>query len=90
MDKDRINQLLKDNNATAVMIASALKVAKSSVYEVINKGKGSRRIAAAIAEICGKTTDEMFPYYKWKSEHRKEKTKRQAELSKQLAKYDRD
>ncbi len=86
MDRVQIYQLLKHNGATASMIASALKVTPSSVSEVINRGKGSRRIALAIAETCGKKIEEVFPHYK-SAMTKQDKIDRQAELSKKLAKY---
>ncbi|WP_192874926.1 hypothetical protein [Ignatzschineria cameli] len=86
MKKDEIYQLLKKNNANATMIANALDVTPQAVQSVISNGKGSRRIAKAVAVLCNKSLIEVFPHFK-NVPTKQEVEKRQRELDVALAKF---
>lgn len=67
MNKNQRWQLLRSKDITAQMIATPLNVTAQSIGQTMNDGKTSRRIAQAIADVCGVELEEMFPYYKNKA-----------------------
>lgn len=85
MTKDDIYIKLKNEGITAGMIARSINASPALISEVIRKGKGSRRAAAAIAAALDMPFDQVFPYYNNTAQDLK--AKKQAELTKRLAKY---
>lgn len=67
MGANEIYDSLEKNNVSARMIADALGVTNQSVSEVIRNGRGSRRIAEAVAKVIQRELTEVFPYYSVKS-----------------------
>lgn len=67
MDSEKIYQELNQKGLNASIIAEALGVLPQSVAVVIRMGKGSKRIASAIATSMNKSLDEVFPFYKEKN-----------------------
>lgn len=86
MNKDMIYKLLSDRDLNVVMIAEALGVTKQSVHQVINSGRGSKRIAEAVAKACDLTLFDVFPFYAHKKTEKQEREERQKMLNKKLAK----
>lgn len=70
MEAKEIYIELQNKETSARMVAEALNVSNQSVSEVIRQGKGSRRIAEALAKIIGKRVDEVFPHYREKTARR--------------------
>ncbi|MDO4434003.1 MAG: XRE family transcriptional regulator [Alysiella sp.] len=68
MNAEKIYQELNRKGFDASMIAEAIEVLPQSVAVVIRKGKGSRRIAAAIAAVLERPIEEVFPFYGEKAE----------------------
>ncbi len=54
MQANEIYKSLEEKNISARMLASALGVTNQSVSEVIRNGRGSKRIAEAIAKVIQK------------------------------------
>ncbi|WP_274571583.1 XRE family transcriptional regulator [Neisseria leonii] len=67
MGANEIYDSLEKNNVSARMIADALGVTNQSVSEVIRNGRGSRRIAEAVAKVIQRELTEVFPYYSVKN-----------------------
>ncbi len=63
MKADEIYQALKLHGYNASTIAEALGVRPQSVAGVIRDGRGSKRIAKAIAVASGYNFETMFPFY---------------------------
>ncbi len=80
MQANEIYKSLEEKNISARMLASALGVTNQSVSEVIRNGRGSKRIAEAIAKVIQKDLVEVFPHYK-KTDYRDKKI---AELKEML------
>jgi transcriptional regulator with XRE-family HTH domain len=70
MEPDEIYKNLKEKGLSARLIADALNVTNQSVSEVIRHGRGSKRIAEAIAKLIGKPLITVFPYYTPKAERK--------------------
>lgn len=87
MDKAKIYQTLFSKGANCIVIAEALGISHQSVQKVIATGKGSMRIAKAVAEICDLPLEAVFPHYKQKEIAAIQRANRQAEINKKLAKY---
>lgn len=68
MDSNKIYQELNMKGLNASIIAEAIGVLPQSVALVIRMGKGSKRIATAIAMALEKNLDDVFPFYKEKKE----------------------
>lgn len=68
MDSNKIYQELNMKGLNASIIAEAIGVLPQSVALVIRMGKGSKRIATAIAIALEKNLDDVFPFYKEKKE----------------------
>ncbi|MCI4078308.1 helix-turn-helix domain-containing protein, partial [Klebsiella pneumoniae] len=64
MQANEIYKSLEEKHISARMLASALGVTNQSVSEVIRNGRGSKRIAEAIAKVIQKDLVEVFPHYK--------------------------
>lgn len=60
MQANEIYKSLEEKNISARMLASALGVTNQSVSEVIRNGRGSKRIAEAIAKVIQKDLVEVF------------------------------
>lgn len=86
MNREKIYLTLKSNGVNATMIATSLAVTPQAVHSVIRTGKGSRKIAEAVANICNKSLLEMFPYYK-DVETAEERRVKQAELDEKLRRF---
>lgn len=86
MLKTEIYQLLKAKKITTPMIGASLDVSPQSIRSVITNGRGSRRIAQAVANICDKNLYDLFPYYESIDTEKTMQVKKQAELDKKLAK----
>ncbi|QOF67310.1 DNA-binding protein [Actinobacillus sp. GY-402] len=63
MIQERIFQALKNRGLNVSMLAEALNVSNQAVFNVIKQGKGSKRIATAIAIAIDTPLDKAFPYY---------------------------
>jgi len=87
MRKTEIYQLLRAKKITTPMIGASLEVSPQSIRSVIANGKGSRRIAQAIADICDKDLYEIFPYYQLLDAEKFQQEEKQAELDRKLAKF---
>lgn len=83
MDYRERAQLLKEQDITVEMVANALSVTPQAIYQTLNDGRSSRRIANAIAELCDQPLTAMFPYYQQKDE----KEAMQQKVNKLLAKF---
>lgn len=67
MDSEKIYQELNQKGLNASIIAEAMGVLPQSVAVVIRMGKGSKRIASAVATAIDKSLEEVFPFYKEKN-----------------------
>lgn len=63
MTRDEIVKALHGQDITIGQLAAALKVTRSAVSNVIAAGKGSRRVATAIAKLLDRPLGEVFPHY---------------------------
>lgn len=69
METHEIYEKLREKQVSARMIAQVLGVTNQSVSDVIRNGRGSKRIAEAIAKVLDKPLDVVFPYYAPKPSH---------------------
>lgn len=72
MEPHEIYENLYKKGVSARLIADVLNVSNQSVSGVIRSGRGSKRIAEAIAKVLDKPLITVFPYYKPK-QNRSEK-----------------
>lgn len=63
MEAHEIYEKLREKQVSARMIAQVLGVTNQSVSDVIRNGRGSKRIAEAIATVLEKPLDAVFPHY---------------------------
>lgn len=63
MIQDKIFQALKNKGLSVSILAEALNVSNQAVFNVIKTGKGSKRIAMAIAVAIESPLEQIFPYY---------------------------
>lgn len=87
MNKENIYKLLSEQGLNPVMVAEALNVTKQAVYQVINDGKGSEKIAKAIAEACNQPLCEVFPFYGQKNDQEKKRVSLQGKLNEKLRRF---
>lgn len=76
MKADEIYQALKLRGYNASTIAEALGVRPQSVAGVIRDGRGSKRIAKAIAVASDCNFETMFPFYQEQSLRKLNRTKK--------------
>ncbi|SSY80672.1 helix-turn-helix transcriptional regulator [Alysiella crassa] len=69
MEAHEIYEKLREKQVSARMIAQVLGVTNQSVSDVIRNGRGSKRIAEAIATVLEKPLDMVFPHYAPKPSH---------------------
>lgn len=86
MNKDEIYKQLKDKGLNFSMIAESLDVSKQAVHRVISNGKGSKRIATAIAEVCDCSLEDIFPFYAKRMEEKSLRKQQQIALNERLKK----
>lgn len=86
MNREKIYLILKSEGVNATMIATSLAITPQAVHTVIRTGKGSRKVAEAIADICNKPLYDLFPYYK-DVETPEEKRMKQAALNEKLSRF---
>ncbi|MDO4693085.1 MAG: XRE family transcriptional regulator [Eikenella sp.] len=79
MNAEKIYQELSRKGYNASIIAEAIGVLPQSVAVVIRTGKGSKRIATAIAAALDKKLADVFPFYEEK-ENKKLKRQQKAAL----------
>lgn len=63
MNAEKIYQALNDKGLNASIIAEAINVLPQSVAVVIRTGKGSKRIANAVATVLDLPLEKVFPFY---------------------------
>ena len=80
MESHQIYSALNEKGLSARMIAAVLGVTNQAVSDVIRMGRGSRRIAEAIAKIIDRELIEVFPYYDKNPDLRQEKVRGLREL----------
>lgn len=68
MNSEKIYQELNKRGYNASIIAEAINVLPQSVAVVIRTGKGSKRIATAISAAMDKKLEDVFPFYREKTE----------------------
>ncbi|OOH87934.1 DNA-binding protein [Pasteurellaceae bacterium 15-036681] len=68
MDQKEIYQALKNKDLNAAMIAEALEVSTQAVSNAIKQGKGSKRIAKAVAIAIDRPLEQVFPHYAQKQQ----------------------
>lgn len=69
MESHEIYKKLREKEVSARMIAQVLGVSNQSVSDVIRNGRGSKRIAEAIAKVLGEPLEKVFPHYAPKQSH---------------------
>lgn len=69
MEPHEIYEKLKNKHVSARMIAQALNVSNQSVSDVIRNGRGSKRIAEAVAKVLEEPLEKVFPRYAAKPSH---------------------
>ena len=69
MESHEIYEKLKSKDVSARMIAQVLGVTNQSVSDVIRNGRGSKRIAEAIAKVLDEPLEKVFPHYAPKQTH---------------------
>ncbi|ULJ61027.1 helix-turn-helix domain-containing protein [Wielerella bovis] len=69
MEAHEIYEKLREKQVSARMIAQVLGVTNQSVSDVIRNGRGSKRIAEAIAKVLDKPLETVFPHYAPKQSH---------------------
>lgn len=77
MNAEKIYQELGKKGYNASIVAEAIGVLPQSVAVVIRTGKGSKRIATAVAAAIDKELTDVFPFYAEKANQslkRKQKT----------------
>lgn len=74
MNAKEIYQALKQQGYNATTIAEALGVRPQSVATVIRGGRGSKRIAKAVAVASDVAFETMFPFYQEKKALQKKKS----------------
>lgn len=84
MKADEIYQALKLRGYNASTIAEALGVRPQSVAGVIRDGRGSKRIAKAIAMAGDCSFETMFPFYKEQTLKKITRTKKINDLKAKL------
>lgn len=67
MKPQEIYENLYKKGFSARLVADALNVTNQAVSDVIRSGRGSKRIAAAIAKLLGEPLIAVFPYYTQKT-----------------------
>lgn len=80
MQADEIYQALNAQGYNATSIAEALGVRPQSVAGVIRDGRGSERIAKAIALASKVSFETMFPFYSEKTQKKEQRAKKINEL----------
>ena len=85
MNSDDIYQALKDKGHNATTIAEALDVRPQSVAGVIRDGRGSKKIAKAIAVAGNCDFETMFPFYKEQRERKQKRANKISQLKNELA-----
>ncbi|WP_434777654.1 helix-turn-helix domain-containing protein [Neisseria sp. Ec49-e6-T10] len=85
MNPDQIYQALSEKNLNATCIAKALSVRPQTVANLIREGKGSKRIAKAIAIALEESIDVVFPYYKSKDKKKLDTNQKIEELKERFA-----
>lgn len=84
MKADEIYQALKLRGYNASTVAEALGVRPQSVAGVIRDGRGSKRIAKAIAIASDCPFETMFPFYHEQNAKKVKRTKKIDDLKARL------
>ncbi|OPH33754.1 MULTISPECIES: hypothetical protein [Moraxella] len=84
MQANEIYQALKSRGHNASTVAEALGVRPQSVAGVIRSGRGSERIAKAVAVAGGCCFERMFPFYQEQNNKKVQRTKNIDELKAEL------
>lgn len=85
MNSEDIYQALKNKGHNATTIAEALDVRPQSVAGVIRDGRGSKKIAKAIAVAGNCDFETMFPFYREQKERKAKRTDKINQLKSELA-----
>ena len=84
MNPEEIYQALNKINLSASHIAEALGVRPQTVSSVIREGKGSKRVAKAVAISLEVSIEQVFPFY---AEKRNKKEKKQNDINRLKDKF---
>lgn len=84
MNAEKIYQALNAKGLNASIIAEAIGVLPQSVAVVIRTGKGSKRIAGAVATALDSSLEEVFPFYAEKAESKASRKKKAIALKEKI------
>lgn len=85
MSPEQIHAALHQRSVSASQVADALNVSPQSVSSVIRRGRGSRRIATAIATVLEQPLDHVFPAYADADRQRRDRAATVRALSQKLS-----